>query len=618
MADSSFHDTDAFRVEQRGIDFVGHHERWASPRDIASLWAGVSTNIQYFVYGAILPVFGLPVWTAVAVVLLGNLSYLLLAVASLQGPTAGTTTFTISRASFGVRGSRVMSFSNWITQLGFETEGLLLIVGATVTMFSMANVTVSTTGTVAIIVVATACMVVLPYFGHATMVKVLRYLIAPFIVAYLGLVIFISGDINVSVVDGAASDWKTLSLALAFSFTLAGLSWTENGNDYTRYLPRTASRPAIVGWLFGATAVPQVLTMLVGFFTVAAFPVSPDWLSANPFGAFVTSHHGAATQHVVPSWFVVIFLVLAITQLFAINSLDLYSSGVSLQAMGLRVKRYQAVLLDGVIAGSLTTWVTFASTFADYMRTFVGVVIIWITPWLAIYLTDWLVRRRHYDERDLQDTSPTGRYYGYRGVNWNAMSALLVGMSLALSAYAKPFGAVGFPPKWMSPITGAFGWYDEGSLFGGLADLSIPLGFVAAALTYYVLDRDAGVIAHQESRQPLHLVATRTPLFATGLAALWSFATVLTSPTLTSSLVALGVGVVTTGTLWFIGRGTNAGRDVISTAGVLSLIVTAGMVSYHRSGSWWIAPVILAVLLFFSRWCVPSTKSRVTAPRATD
>ena len=36
MAHSPFHDTDPFRVEQRGIDFVGHDERWASPRDIAA------------------------------------------------------------------------------------------------------------------------------------------------------------------------------------------------------------------------------------------------------------------------------------------------------------------------------------------------------------------------------------------------------------------------------------------------------------------------------------------------------------------------------------------------------------------------------------------------------
>ena len=252
------------------------------------------------------------------------------------------------------------------------------------------------------------------------------------------------------------------------------------------------------------------------------------------------------------------------------------------------------------------------------MRTFVGVVIIWITPWLAIYLTDWLVRRRHYDALGLQNTTSSGRYYGYRGVNWNAMSALLVGMALAVAAYAKPFGSVGFPPKWMSPISGLWGWYDEGSLFGGLVDLSIPLGFSAAALIYFLLDRDAGYIAHQESGQPLRIVATRTPLIATSLAALWTFALVLLAPTTTSSLVGLVVGAGVIGVLGTSSRASNAGRDVISTAGVLTLIVTTGLVSYHRAGRWWILPITLAALLFVSRWCVPTTKSQIPPSRATD
>ncbi|MBU6234088.1 MAG: hypothetical protein KJS64_07575, partial [Acidobacteria bacterium] len=209
-------------------------------------------------------------------------------------------------------------------------------------------------------------------------------------------------------------------------------------------------------------------------------------------------------------------------------------------------------------------------------------------------------------------------YYGFWGVNWNALSALIVGMSLAVAAYAKPFGAVGFPPKWMSPITGAFGWYDEGSMFGGLADFSIPLGFVAAALVYYVLDRDAGYIAHQESGRPQHIVTTRTPYIATGLASLWTLVTTLVAPSTTSSLVVLAVGVTVTGVVARAGRQTNAGRDVISTVGIVTLCVTGALVSYHRTGTWWIAPLLLAVMMLISRWCVPSTKTRPSTANATD
>ncbi len=61
-----------------------------------------------------------------------------------------------------------------------------------------------------------------------------------------------------------------------------------------------------------------------------------------------------------------LFLIFAIVQLFGINSLDLYSSGVSLQAMGLSLKRYQAVVLDSILACGLTLWAEFQSTFSLY------------------------------------------------------------------------------------------------------------------------------------------------------------------------------------------------------------------------------------------------------------
>ena len=62
--------------------------------------------------------------------MLGNLSYFLLGLCSLQGPNAGTTVFAINRAPFGPNGSRPISVFNWLTQIGFEVEGLILIVGA--------------------------------------------------------------------------------------------------------------------------------------------------------------------------------------------------------------------------------------------------------------------------------------------------------------------------------------------------------------------------------------------------------------------------------------------------------------------------------------------------------
>ena len=121
---------DAFRVEQHGIDYIPESERWATPRDIFGMWAGASVQIEYFIYGAILMTFGLTFAQVLIVIVLGNLSYFLLGLCSLQGPNAGTTVFAINRAPFGPNGSRPISVFNWLTQSGFEVEGLILIVGA--------------------------------------------------------------------------------------------------------------------------------------------------------------------------------------------------------------------------------------------------------------------------------------------------------------------------------------------------------------------------------------------------------------------------------------------------------------------------------------------------------
>ena len=81
---------DAFHVEQHGIDFIPESERWATPKDIFGMWAGASVQIEYFIYGAILMTFGLTFAQVIVVIVLGNLSYFLLGLCSLQGPQTGT------------------------------------------------------------------------------------------------------------------------------------------------------------------------------------------------------------------------------------------------------------------------------------------------------------------------------------------------------------------------------------------------------------------------------------------------------------------------------------------------------------------------------------------------
>jgi purine-cytosine permease-like protein len=453
----------AFHVEQHGIDYIPVSERWARPRDLAGMWAGASVQVEYFIYGAILMTFGFSFVEALALIVIGNLSYFLLGLCSLQGPEAGTTVFAINRASYGPHGSRLISLFNWLTLIGFEVEGLILIVGAVLVLMIKAGYSPGTPAKVVLAIVAIAIQAVLPFLGHATIVKSLRWLIVPCVVIFAVLLGLSVGHMHLGApAQSYAHGWQPFMVGLAFTIALSGLGWTECGNDYSRYLPPDASKRAIVGWVFVGTALPEILVMTLG--AVVGTFLTTVGTSANAFLPFVH-------ESVIPSWFVVIFLVFSVVQLFGINSLDLYSSGVTLQALGVRVKRYQAVIIDSVLCVFITLYALFNSSFKTYLSDFVAAVICWIAPWVAIYLVDWAMRRYQYAPLELQRTDRGSLYWASGGINWPAIIAQTVGTVLSVLSLDQLF--------YVGPIARAFG--------AGGADVSVFTGVIGGGVVYLVL-----------------------------------------------------------------------------------------------------------------------------------
>jgi len=463
---------EAFHIETHGIDYIPLRERWASPRDVGWLWAGASIQIEYFIYGAILMTFGFTFAQALSIIIIGNISYLFLGLTSLQGPQAGTTVFGTNRAAYGPNGSRGIAFFNWVTQLGFEVEGILLIVGAALVLSIKGGFSPGDPAKVAFVIAAVVVQAVLPFLGHATMVKVLRFLAIPFIVIFAILLGFaIPHATTTGVAHGA--DWQTYMEGLAFTIALSGLGWTECGNDYTRYCKPQASKGSIVFWVFVATAIPEILVMTLGA-AVGTF-LKTVGTTANAFLPF-------AHQSAIPAWFVVLFLLFSIVQLFAINSLDLYSSGVTLQAMGVRIKRYVAVIVDCVIVLGITLFAIFNTSFSTYLKDFVDVVIVWIAPWFGIYIVDWILRGFKYVPQHLQRTGRDSLYYRQGGFNWAAIVAQIVGMYAAASALWVTPKFYFKMPTWLNEVS-----QHTKDSFGYGADFSIYFGIGVGAVVYLAL-----------------------------------------------------------------------------------------------------------------------------------
>jgi nucleobase:cation symporter-1, NCS1 family len=446
-------------VEHRGIEHIPSSERWGKPSGLFWMWAGAVWNVEFVVYGALAVLtFQLSFAQAVVIIVIGNLFYALTGLASLQGPRAGTTAFGVSRAPFGPNGNRMPSFFNWVTQVGFEIEGIALIVFAAILLTSKSGFHAGVPAKVIFIILAVAIQAVLPLLGHAAVLRVLRWLAIPFLVLFVVMAALTAGKVNLHVPVHGAS-WGALTIFLALVISAGGLGWTENANDYSRYLAPDASKVRIVFSVALGGAIPSALLEVLGAAIATGVP------------------HASSVNGLIagfPGWFIWPYLIFAIIQLFAINTVDLYSSGVTLQSLVPGLRRLQCVGIDTVIAGGLATYAVFSSHFLLLLEDFLLFIILWLGPWCAIYLVDSWLRRNRYDHDALLNERG-GRYFRNGGVHWPAIIAQVLGMvcaALWLNAY--------------SPYVGYFASRNGGS-FG--SDFSVFIGLFVGGAVYFLLAR---------------------------------------------------------------------------------------------------------------------------------
>ncbi len=449
----------AFKLEQRGIELVPESDRPMKPSGLFWMWAGAIWNVEFVVYGALIVSFGLSFNQAILAILVGNLFYAFLGWASLPGPETGTTAFMVSRGPFGRNGNRAPSLFNWITQVGFEIEGIALVVLIVVAMFAHEGIGVASGWKALVIIGAVAVQFVMPFLGHATITKILRYLSYVFIVVFVIMAAVVIPNVHLDALKGQHVSWWIWTTALVLIVSAGGLGWTENAADYSRYLPRDTPKMKTFWAATLGGAIPSILLELLG---AAAYVVSPTAIHATA----LPSSFGAAT------WFFWPFVILALPQLFAINTIDMYSSGVTLQAIGIPLKRWGCVVVDTIICGAVTALVIYKGNFYTDLGGFLDYIVVWLGPWFGIMMVDYLLRRGHYDDTSLA-AKRGGVYWRDGGFNWKALVALGLGMFAAMMWIDAAF----YFPAYTSYISTR----TQG------ADFSWLFGLVVGALSYWIL-----------------------------------------------------------------------------------------------------------------------------------
>lgn len=474
----------ALAVEQNGINVIDEAERKGAPKDLFWPWCAANISVLGISYGAWILDFGISFWQATVAGLVGiAFSFLLVGLVSLAGTRGSAPTMVISRAAFGVRGNGAPSFLSWILLVGWETVLVSTATLATATVFERLGWSSGNLTKVFAFLVVAAIIVGAGILGFDAIMKLQTYLTVVLGVVTVGYILLTVDKVDWDAVQSLPAGSTTAFIgALVFAMTGFGLGWVNAGADYSRYLPRSASSRGVVGWTtFGASVAPIVLVMY-GLLAAGSDPELRAGISVDPVGALTT---------VLPTWYLVPFALVAIGGLIGGAVLDIYSSGLTLLTLGVKIPRWTAAAIDGVlmILGTIyLVWVSesFFGTFQAFLIT-LGVP---VAAWAGIFVADLFTRRKPYGDADLYDSR--GRYGSVNPVALvTLVAATVIGWGLVTS----------FDP--------AFAW--EGYLLGpiGLGGREGEWAFanvgvlVALAIGFVVqLVAGRGAVARQEAGQP--------------------------------------------------------------------------------------------------------------------
>jgi purine-cytosine permease-like protein len=466
-------------LELNGTNVIDESERGGKASSLFWPWCGANVSLLALSYGSFFLGFGISFWQATIAAFLGTvLSFLLVGVSSLAGKKSNAPTMVLSRAAFGVKGNIFPGLLSYLIFVGWETVLVSLATLATGTVFVRVGQLDRDTAMMLGFAIAVALTVSAGVLGFGVIMKLQRYLTIITIAmtcVYIALTINkVDWSLVTSMKAGSAQGFIG---ALIFGATGIGLGWVNSAADYSRYLPRTVSSRSVVGWtVFGASVVPVILVIFG-----AALSASSEDLA----GAIASDPIGALTT-ILPTWYLIIFALVAILGLVGGAILNLYSSGLTLISLGLPVKRHVAASLDAFIM--LVGAIYFVWVADDFFYPFQGFLItlgVPVAAWSAIFVTDVLLRKG-YDQNDLYRAA--GRYGA-----WNLRS---IGVLVIATIVGWGFVTNGFASwlTWQGYFLGILGG-KEGEW--AYANLGVFFALVIGSVGYGLIARKT--IARQES-----------------------------------------------------------------------------------------------------------------------
>ena len=399
------------------------------------LWfAGTSSLISVGV-GATLFVLGLSLRQLLVATLVGvALSFLPLGLGTLAGKWSGQPTLVVSRATFGLRGNLLPTVLALIVKL-FWGSVLLWLAGSAAGSLTEAEgwpgnaVATTVTALAVTIVVAVA----IAYIGYALVARVQLVLTVASAVLIVLMVMATWQHVDLSrALNAPDALWTHVVTGAVIVLSYVGLAWAMSSAEVARYQrPLSSGGEAMLWATFGAGVPPFVLVSYGGLLAAS----NPGWaadMAQDPVGALV----GLG----LPAWYPVPLLLSVGLSLISALVLTLYSTGFTIDALGVRLGRRWSTVVAGaaiaIVGGVLAATVTDLSSVVRGVPTALSVP---VAAWVGVFSGEMMLRTRR-----LHSPSLLARGGAYPDWRWINLGLLVAGTAVGLGTVSSPLPWLGW------------------------------------------------------------------------------------------------------------------------------------------------------------------------------
>jgi NCS1 family nucleobase:cation symporter-1 len=452
----------AWSVERHAIEPIPAADRHGSPMELLRLWIGANVNYLVLVTGALAVAQGLSLPASLSAIVVGNLlGCAVVGLASIMGPRTGTAGIVTSRSSFGQLGAVLPIFISTAAAIGWFSINSVVATESLAKVMEMLGWPASPLLAAAAMVLVLAAEILVAIYGHATIIAAENLISVILVALFVGFAAFIVPRVHWDAViaaphAGGFAAWLLVT-GLIFSYPL---SWTNFASDYSRYLPESTSWRRIALAAGSGQFIALVFCELIG----VVFALALGGNLTDPV---------ADLPGLLPNWYLLPFLLAVILGSIATNVPNGYTAGLGLLALRLPIGRTASMLVIAVATLAFRAFTLYHGHALDLYERWLGYILIWTGPWIAVVVVDFFLRDGRYDAGDLMRWGG-GRYWYRAGVQWQGLAAFLLGLATSV--------AFSNSDLYASPLMT--------KLLGG-TDLSFEMGMLVAAILYFALTRRA-------------------------------------------------------------------------------------------------------------------------------